>query len=91
MQNQPKPVPLNELKEYWLNRVRIATERHKTAAAQYREALDVYREKQIPSPDGNHSFRQAVIQENAARREYLRVLQIFTDLVLEGKLPEHTE
>jgi hypothetical protein len=32
--------------------------------------------------------RNARVQESTARNEYMRVLQIFTDLVVRGKIPD---
>ena len=40
------------------------------------------------SPDGQYALQHALRAENLALAEYRRVLRIYTDLVMEGKLPE---
>lgn len=42
----------------------------------------------IPKPDGQFAFRKALREETAALQEYRRVLQVFNDLVLNGKVPD---
>lgn len=42
----------------------------------------------VPSPDGQYAYQGALRAENAAFAEYSRVLRIFSDLVLHGKMPE---
>jgi hypothetical protein len=41
----------------------------------------------MPSADGNFALSKALQAENAALLEYQRVLTIFTDLTVNGKLP----
>jgi hypothetical protein len=41
-----------------------------------------------PTDDGNFALRKALRAENFALAEYHRVLTIFTDLVLRGKIPD---
>jgi len=40
------------------------------------------------SPDGTFAYRQALQSERLALAEYQRVLRIFSDLVVRGKIPE---
>jgi hypothetical protein len=44
-----------------------------------------------PSPDGGVAYRQAVRAEAAALAEYARILRLFADLVLAGKIPDESE
>ncbi len=44
--------------------------------------------RDIPSPDGKLAYRQALQAENEALAEYRRILQVFTDLVVEGRMPD---
>ncbi len=78
----------DELTDYWCGRLQDATARHKAAIAQYREALEEYRTGTAPPVDGGFAFRQALRAETVARHEYVRILRIFTELILEGKIPE---
>jgi hypothetical protein len=41
----------------------------------------------MPSPDGSLVYRQAMKAEVQALRKYCDVLRVFTDLVVQGKLP----
>jgi hypothetical protein len=41
-----------------------------------------------PDPDGGFALDQALRRESEARREYKRVLTIFSDLILQGTVPD---
>ena len=42
----------------------------------------------IPSLDGTFAYQKALRIETMALAEFCRVLRIFTDLILEGKIPD---
>jgi hypothetical protein len=42
----------------------------------------------LPSPDGSFAYQQALRAETYALAEYRHVLQILTDLILDGKIPD---
>ena len=44
-----------------------------------------------PSLDGNFTYQQAIRAMNLALEEYCRVLQLFTELVVEGTTPNEGE
>ena len=41
-----------------------------------------------PNPDGRFALHQALQEESAARKEYVRALRMFNELMREGTLPE---
>ena len=43
------------------------------------------------SPDGQYAYQRAIRAENGALAEYHRALRIYTDLVMDGKLPEERQ
>ncbi|MBZ5578493.1 MAG: hypothetical protein LAP40_18170 [Acidobacteriia bacterium] len=45
----------------------------------------------IPAPDGDFAYGNAIRADREALAEYARVLRIFTDLTLHGRLPEDNE
>ncbi|HEV3199871.1 MAG TPA: hypothetical protein VGZ73_18335 [Bryobacteraceae bacterium] len=59
--------------------------------AQFRTASEEFRTHHVPSPDGGFSVHLAIAAESTARKEYMRVLRLFTDLVLYGKIPDEIE
>ena len=52
------------------------------------EAQQVHESSDLPSADGSFAYRKALRAENHALTEYKRILAIYTDLVLHGKIPE---
>lgn len=43
------------------------------------------------SPDHRYAFQRALRVENAALAKYRRVLRIFSELILEGKVPDESK
>ena len=76
-------VERQELEHLWATRVRDARLRLAFARnyAKDLEGVD-------PSPDGQQAYWMALHAERVALAEYDRVLRIFTDLVMEGKIPD---
>lgn len=77
-----------ELAELWKGRLQTAEDRYILAAAQFQKAIKEQRDGLAPAPDGVFALRKARSRESSTRREYMRVLRIFTDLTVAGKLPE---
>jgi len=75
-----------QIEESWWLRLQQAQTRYRTATAQYRRMLNQQPEGQTSSVD--YSLLRAREAESQARAEYRRVLAIFTDLTLYGKIPE---
>src|SRR5215831_16527523 len=45
----------------------------------------------LPRPDGEFAYRRAVRAENLALAEYTRILRIFHNLTVNGKVPDGTD
>jgi len=86
--NQGSPERYKELQAQWLERLQGASDQYRQASAAYRMVAQDYQGRVMPSPDGDLSLRQALQNQNKARAEYARVLRIFTDLLLNGIVPE---
>ena len=76
------------IEELWLVRLRIAEQHYAYVREQLRKVLKSFPASEVPSPDRSGAYQQAQRAENLALDEYRRVLQIFTDLVVHGKIPE---
>ncbi|HUB34376.1 MAG TPA: hypothetical protein VMA31_15155 [Bryobacteraceae bacterium] len=76
-----------ELEDLWLLKLWEAQRQYYDAAAKWREALSEQQQSPVPSPDGNYAVSRAARVEAVARREYARVLEVFMDLVVKGKVP----
>jgi len=71
------------LEEMWRERLHEAEDRFHTASEQYRQV-----QQQLQTASGpNRALQEALRLENEARLEYMRVLQIFSRLVLRGVQP----
>ncbi len=46
---------------------------------------------ELPSPDGTLAHQKALRFETAALAEYRRVLQIYTDLMVRGTIPDESD
>jgi hypothetical protein len=88
MLRDDRPPSREELENLWRTRLDKAADRYNTAKKTYRLVADEDRQGLTPSPDGRYAIRQARQEEAAARAEYIRVLRIFTDLILHGKIPK---
>ena len=72
-------------------------ERVDGARARYEEKVSIRRQmvaerpvwpiNLAPDPDGRFPLNLALREESAARTEYMRLLRIFTDLILHGTPP----
>jgi len=76
------------LEDLWEERLGIARTRYQLATRQSRLLLDEQKSGLTPEPDGPLAYRQALEKEKTALAEYRRVLEIFADLTMRGKLPE---
>jgi hypothetical protein len=64
---------------------------YELASAEFDKALDRKYHGFILPPDGPFAGPQTRLQQSAALSEYLRVLRIFTDLLVSGKIPEKSK
>jgi hypothetical protein len=79
-----------EVEELWRGRLAEAKARYETAVERFRTTAEDFRTHQTPTPDGGFGVHLAIAAESSARKEYMRVLRVFTDLLLNGKIPEET-
>jgi hypothetical protein len=76
-----------ELEERWRKCVQDARSRYLHAKEVSGYALREQAEGLTPPPDGSLAARRALHIENAALAEYIRTLKIFSDLVINRRIP----
>jgi len=77
-----------QLQEQFRIRLQKAKADYDDFSRHYSKVLAEQNQGLIPAPDGSHAVRQARVRESAALAEYMRVLRMFTELVIHDKLPE---
>ena len=80
-----------ELEAVWRKRVDRARSRYEEKAAIRKEMVaerSVWPINREPDPDGRFALSVALQEESAARTEFMRVLKIYTDLIVNGTPPE---
>lgn len=75
------------LEEMWRDRLHEAEDRFQNASEQYRRLQQQLLSGPVRPPVSKRELQEALRHENEARLEYMRVLQIFTRLVLRGVQP----
>ena len=78
----------HELEDIWRARLEQSHQRYQEASKEYRKLLLEEPDGLPPSPDS--PLARARQAESEALLEHFRVLRIFTDLTIHGKLPEET-
>jgi hypothetical protein len=76
-----------ELEDIWRERVREARLKYEDASDAFRATWSEHFESRLTA-DSTLARQQARDVETAALCEYVRVLRIYTDLTVHGKLPE---
>lgn len=76
-----------ELEDRWRKRVTDAKLRLDSARTYVKEVQRDLPHGDVPAPDGDYAYRHALHAENFALVEYNHVLRIFTDLIINGKIP----
>ena len=79
------------LEELWRGRLNEARLRVELARNFMREIQQDFKNGTMPQPDGNVAFQRAVRAENSALAEYSRVLRVFHDLTVNGKIPDEND
>jgi hypothetical protein len=80
-----------ELEAAWRERLSRARSRYQEKAAIHKEMVaerSVWTINREPDPDGRFALHLALREESAPRGEYMRVLRIFSKLILDGTPPE---
>jgi hypothetical protein len=73
------------LEDVWRLRLEEAAERYHAAQANCAKVLDEFKMELTVSPE---AVMEAKIKESAALQEHIRLLRIFTDLTIHGKIPK---
>lgn len=77
-----------DLERQWRAQLDQARERYDFAVTQCRKTLQEHQHRLLPPPDGSAAVRLSLRLESDTRAEYMRILRIFTDLIVNGKTPE---
>ena len=83
-----KSMTREQLEDLWRARLQDAKGQYDVSVQIAKEATELWNQRVFPPTDGSVNLRKALQAENLARREYMRVLQMFTELILRGKIPE---
>jgi hypothetical protein len=67
---------------FWRERLEDARSKYQEAAADFHVLMLQMHVRDFPSPDGSMAFSRALRAESVARKNYMRVLRIYTDLLL---------
>jgi hypothetical protein len=81
----------NALEEVWRQRLNTARLRLEFARNYVAELQQDLRAEALPPPDGAFAYQQALRSESNALSEFRRVLQVFTELTVDGKIPDETQ
>jgi hypothetical protein len=79
--------PKRELERIWREKLRTARDRYREATVAFQKTWDENFDLHL-AVDPTHAIQQARKIESEALDQYVRVLKIYTDLVLHGKIPE---
>jgi hypothetical protein len=71
----------------WREKLRVAESRYQIASVNTRQIQAEYTRRSMPTADGAFALQRATSLENEARLEYVRVLRLFTQLILCGEQP----
>ena len=80
-----------EVEAAWLERLKSARARYEEKMAIRRQMVaerPVWPISLAPDPDGRFALNQALREESATRTEYMRILRIYTELILHETPPE---
>jgi hypothetical protein len=76
-----------ELKTRWGERVQLAHADYEQARDAVRDALEKFRNTSVPTADALLMLKEAAELERVSLLEYMRVLRILHDLVVDDKMP----
>ena len=74
-----------QLEDVWRGRLADAKLRLDFATTYLNEVKKDFKDA---TSDGHYAFERAVRAQNVALADYTRILRIFTDLVVHGKIPD---
>lgn len=73
------------LENLWRERTESALKHYRITKVECAKAISM--QSDVEPPDGSFAYRKALRTENATLAEYQRVLTIFCDLTVSGKMP----
>jgi hypothetical protein len=76
------------LLDLWRGRLVKARKQYDQVVAELQTASTEFKAGTLPAPDGSQNMANTLRAETHALNEYMRILRIFTDLVISGKAPE---
>jgi hypothetical protein len=79
------------LEELWRSRLNEARLRVELARNFLHEVQRDFQDGTVPQPDGNFAYQRALKAENTALAEYSRILRVYHDLTMAGKIPEESD
>ena len=82
------PISRKRAEAVWLEKLKRAEARYQTAATHARQLQAESLNRTMASADGTFALQQALRIETKARAEYVRVLRIFSELILHGRQPD---
>ena len=77
-----------ELQGRWRDRLETARQKYNVAVVQCNTVMAEQTQCSLPAPDGSYAVRIARQEESAARNEYMRLLRVVNDLIIQGIIPE---
>ena len=89
-----EPSSRRELEAQWLERVKQARAHYQERAAICQAVMSErarYPIARIADPDGAFALQHALRLESHALQEYMRALQVFTNLVVHGIVPREED
>jgi len=84
---EPTSSDSQRIVELWRGRLLAARAQYDLAVTEAKTAGRDFIKGTLPTPDGGTSMGAALKAETRARNEYMRILRIFTDMVVDGKRP----
>jgi hypothetical protein len=79
------------LLDLWRGRLLEARKNYGRVVGELQNARTDFKNGTLPAPDGSANMASALRAETQTLNEYMRILKIFTDLVISGKAPEEEQ
>ncbi len=77
-----------EMEDFWRERLEMARIEYDLAYATFVQVVRDQAEWPMPATEPSAATEKARLQQSRALNKYQRVLKIFTDLTVDGKIPE---
>jgi hypothetical protein len=77
-----------EVEAFWSARLKAAREKTEECSREFAKTIEESNEGLFERADGSEAIRIACRRETLALDDYIRVLQIYTNLVIRGTVPD---